>query len=118
MTDRERLVDLISNTTQHCLECGCDVFDNACKYGSEERCEEKRIADYLLANGVVVLPCSVGDTVWSIVPIWMSKDKIQSKTYDSLFVILEDWYTGQFGKYIFLTREEAEEALKESNCLI
>ena len=55
---RERLIELFSEFEI----TGCDNCD-----GLEKSCREcslGRIADYLLANGVIVPPCKVGDTVW------------------------------------------------------
>ena len=60
MTDRDRLIELIDkgkDTTpcnQGCSEVSCT------------ECENRSIADYLLANGVIVPPCKVGDMVYQI----------------------------------------------------
>ncbi len=48
MTERERLIKLI----KHCTSC--------------EQCFDEDIADHLLANGVIVPPCKVGDVVYVI----------------------------------------------------
>lgn len=45
MTDREKLVELIEQVYY---------------------CSIEELADHLLANGVIVLPCKVGDEVWGI----------------------------------------------------
>lgn len=93
-------------------------------------------ADHLIACGVIVLPCKVGDTVWVIDERFSSRDgkglpiircEIDefSVRKSSVFVALngaERWFAvtrfkwvliGEFGKTVFLTREEAEAALKE-----
>lgn len=120
MTERERLIELISNSTRHCLECGCDVFDDSCKYKSEEQCQEKRIADYLLANGVVVLPCKVGDNAYYInnaneiveTNVGAIRTDFTLDEGIGIYGILNAHdYT--LGETWFLTREEAEKALKE-----
>ena len=48
MTMRDRLIELLS------------------KFVCDEWCGSDDIADYLLANGVIVPPCKVGDTVYVI----------------------------------------------------
>ena len=89
------------------------------------------IADHLLANGVIVPPCKVGDMVYKVVP-----DKRVKKPYECKVVGF--WYSEDencnnahlvryvndafdcsfsvpfttFGKTVFLTKEEAEQALK------
>lgn len=47
MTERERLIELL---------------DQNCGYSEEQKAET--LADYLLANGVIVPPCKVGDKVY------------------------------------------------------
>ena len=94
-----------------------------------------RLADYLLEHGIIVLPCKVGDTV-SIPWHWNNKNGIafaeveEIKIYDSnnhyMFLIdlqsddeefnqsFGGWKIGKsIGETVFLTREEAEKALKE-----
>lgn len=78
------------------------------------------IADYLLANGVIVPPCKVGQIVYSINRKalgghWEDNRYIVDK-WDELKVCeipfsLTLWECGWKG--IFLTREEAEKALAE-----
>ena len=67
-----------------------------------------RLAELLTADSagrLVVLPCKVGDTVY-----------ILRRTFDGADVVGETelWWTDipQLGKTVFLTREEAEKALK------
>ena len=79
------------------------------------------LADYLLANGVIVPPCKVGDKVWFIrdSTILLSMAKwIETNAYGwcvcceyppmSTFAFKFD----DFGKTVFLTREDAEKALR------
>ncbi len=86
---------------------------------------EEKVADHLLANGVIVLPCKVGDTVWRISksPYLLRGMKVLgcSGWRDGWRFLTDEG--GQFsithfeeadiGKTVFLTREEAEAALKE-----
>lgn len=90
-------------------------------------CHAGALADYLVSNGVIVPPCKVGDTVYMVTPggrihekkvlgsasvvglnlcdeIWMK----HSFTCESALVFNED----DIGKTVFLTSEEAEQALK------
>lgn len=86
----------------------------------------KEVADHLLANGVIVPPCKVGDMVYVI-----CDKKVQETTVFSMIIETEDshWiyilkckvFLGgtnvfkrfAFGKTVFLTKEEAEAKLKE-----
>ena len=57
MEQREKLIELIKTAfeNQENDKCqGCDVYDCA-------KCVSVYIADYLTANGVVVLPCRCGE---------------------------------------------------------
>ena len=120
MTDRERLIDLMIE---------------AKRTDSETGSFSEYLADYLLEHGVIVPPCKVGDTVY-IPWHWNNKNGIafaeveEIKIYDSnnhyMFLIdlqsddeefnqsFGGWKIGKsIGKTVFLTREEAERALKE-----
>ena len=77
------------------------------------------VADYLLANGVIVPPCKVGDKLYcvtnlthSIVETVVKGMWIADGTFSILTihgVIVDD----SLGKTVFLSKEEAEEKLKE-----
>ena len=87
----------------------------------------EEIADYLLENGVIVPPCKVGDKVYVIEDWGYSKFLEETEvgaisiqgTNDFSKELWEDCRGGligafaDFGKTVFLTREEAEKALKE-----
>lgn len=117
MTDRERLIRLMQEASQ-------SKSDYAGNIGLGQ------IADYLLEHGVIVLPCKVGDTVYC--PWAYDENKeIAFTEVESIKIyvngrplaFVEDWeidmpmptafYPENFGKTVFLTREEAEKALKE-----
>ena len=84
-------------------------------------------ADYLLANGVIVPPCKVGDTVYDICTIFdestlKSKTIIKPRIIDFVskvgFIIeSKGLVIGEkdFGKTVFLTKEEADKKLEERN---
>lgn len=71
--------------------------------GGYERLRQLAEADK--AGRLVVLPCKVGDTVYTL-----------TRTFDGADVVgeAELWWTDipQLGKTVFLTREEAEKALE------
>ena len=104
MTDGDRLIELISKV----------------QYlgGLEEK-----VADHLIANGVIVPPCKVGDMVFRISMKQHTKTKYIEETEISRLAIDNDgiWLFCKcnpiakcvFGKTVFLTKEEAEQALKE-----
>ena len=120
MTDRERLIDLMIDAKRTEPETGSFT---------------EYLADYLLEHGVIVTPCKAGNTVY-IPWHWNNKNGIafaeveEIKIYDSnnhyMFLIdlqsddeefnqsFGGWKIGKsIGETVFLTREEAERALKE-----
>lgn len=119
---KDRLIELLEDTLH---EWECDVQTETLS----------QIADHLLANGVIVPPCKVGDTAY--VPwTWDGQEGVgfaeveEIKIYDNknhiMFFIdlqsdIEEFnqkYGGwkldkSIGKTVFLTKEEAEKALAE-----
>ena len=70
---------------------------------------------------LVVLPCKVGDTVWRIVrdgEPHITRDEVRDMYFaDDMTLCVElvggrVTFTEKFGKTVFLTREEAEKALR------
>ena len=104
MSDRERLTEIIQNSVGGCARNWAET-----------------IADGLLANGVILPPCKVGDMVYRIA--------IDGKTITEervgeihLEFTIDDgtgwhnvWWLKEYniGITTFLTREEAEKKLKE-----
>ena len=127
MADRDRLIELLNEAEDICnntLDC------DECEYNqSDNNCIIELITDYLLANGVIVPPCKVGDVVYFLLeddfPVhrwFLSEEKITeicSKGFftSAFYPAKEDFgnYTSYelLGKEAFLTQEEAEQALKE-----
>ena len=87
-------------------------------------------ADYLLANDVIVPPCKVGDSVWLVFTPkypanrndygkwFMRQDGVQRIILGKKGLSIETWNMGtipakELGKKLFLTKEEAEEKLRE-----
>jgi hypothetical protein len=113
---RDRLIELIDDFIHN-----IDVT----KWYSEEH--DEGLADYLLAKGVIVPPCKVGDTVYRVVTMGtgVTFKKVGYNTYrtkeqtikhfircvkvtkNNFFDVCEN-----FDKTVFLTREEAEAKLK------
>lgn len=122
MTERERLAGIIDNYKFNCIRCySCDILDSDCAKRDSEA-----LTDYLLANGVIVLPpCKVGDTIYTIrgdsireyevayFDIFKNKVSYVFKVH----LISDRWsdfvYGHDFGKIAFPSRKEAEKALKE-----
>jgi hypothetical protein len=85
------------------------------------------LVDYLLEHGVVMLPCKVGDRLYEVTgrkTVSVYKVRAIRVELFSLFIewdivegfawqSLSDINAGEIGKTVFLTREEAERALKE-----
>lgn len=118
MTERERLISLLRFPV-----CAMDVGDPIAI-----------MADYLLANGVIVPPVKVGDLVYSFVgcfnavlPFFVEQIIIDYEEKEPLVTICANCHNDEndelladidfeykdIGVTVFLTREEAEKALKE-----
>ena len=104
MTDRERLIRLMQEASQ-------SKSDYAGNIGLGQ------IADYLLEHGVIVLPCKVGDTIYQIDGVRIYASTIYEITYteNKVIFVTENVVFDEraINNSIFLTREEAEKALKE-----
>ena len=121
MTERERLVEMLN------------------EWGNKENdgVRAESIADYLLASGVIVPPCRVGDVVWINNKYGTIKSKVSNITLieDNRFLVKLHYdvrycydnhietlgYMGyteknfEFGKTVFFTKEEAEKVLHKIN---
>ena len=124
LNERDRLIELIGDK-QPSAE-----YEN---YNSVEWAEH--LADYLLANGVIVPPCKVGDTVWFLLeddfPVhkwFLSEEKITEVASKGFFTssFAEPCGTEDFGNYTaysevgkeaFFNKPEAEAKLKEMDKL-
>lgn len=128
MTERERLIHLLCNVNCN----GAYRRDGGCPFRQDELCNRieklelcmvERLADHLLANGVIVPPCKVEDTVYvcfsrtSVIECRVAQIIIENVEeigmsficYGGMRFDMRHW-----GKTVFLTRWEAERALKES----
>lgn len=122
MNERERLIELIDDFGDDVALCDvCNRPREDC-----EGCTNEQLAEYLVENGVVVLPCKVGDTVYEICErrrsgkwqkaivervvhgIEIGIDKILTARCGTTTYV----YLSRLGETVFLTREEAEKALK------
>jgi hypothetical protein len=103
---RDRLIELIKQAKKHTKNANSDIERNMI------------FADYLLANGVIVPPCKVGDKVWTkygytfeVEGIEILKDKkifrCGNLGTDDYMAFFED----EIGKDVFFAKEEAEQAL-------
>lgn len=114
MTQKEKLIELIDRfDDDRCKICG--------KHGiSCENYECPPLADYLIDNGVVVLPCKVGDRVYipkdgRIVGVRVQGISVSNSNQPILHFggyPFEYAWGNELGRSIFLTREEAEAAPK------
>ena len=111
ISDRERLGDLL-------------LYDPALDtvLGNSE--DFYYAADRLLEKGVIVPPCKVGETVYCLIqgfenPLKATVNRITVQKDAVIISCSVLGYFGQsymatdFGKTVFLTKEEAEKALKE-----
>ena len=122
MTQRERLTEIVNNAPFGRGTLGENFIESV----------SEKIADYLLENGIIVPPVKVGQTVYYIFDgfiepctvevIFLSdyEDKdgnctcmadIHFDRDDFPYTVAEIYFT-DIGKTVFLTKEQAEKALK------
>lgn len=141
MIERERLKDLLKEIRKHPqITCPKPNIDSCyrCRYdlGGVECDIVSRIADHLFANGVIVSPCKIGDMVYvhdkwgrtedicsyqiTNLTITQNKKGVWTKKYRAMWFVNGKTVDAQFnfefediGKTVFLTKDEAEKALKK-----
>lgn len=141
MNERDRLIELLSqyfnigdsyayNLTRvkSAFGVGTVSVDDFEEFDDDTIAE---LADHLLANGVIVPPVKVGQTVYINGLMGFGEAEAHKITHAQCRIgsagqswFFEAWLIGgrgdcgfwddQIGKTVFLTREEAEQALKES----
>ena len=119
MTDRDRLIELLKQVnfdfSEECIACCEDGYKATPML-------EDFFADYLLANGVIVPPCKVGDVIYHLYPIQgIVAKKVKRIQYGSYGLMIADgngvFHSDVIGKTVFLTKEEAENTLKHFKTL-
>ena len=110
MTDKDRLIELQIKAYKE-WQANTNTETSVAEF----------VADYLLANGVIVPACDFKNTIyrvgknkiygdWELMYIQVYPDEVLY-IYDS-----DNYFTeNDIGKTVFLTKEEAEEKLKECN---
>ena len=100
---RERLIEII-NEVPYGVSVGAKFQRHFCE----------KVADQLLENGVIVLPCKVGDVVYTNVNGTGLQNSFRVNYVDLLGFSngLYSWTWHQLGKSVFLTLEEAQQALR------
>ena len=94
------------------------LIELLCGHYMNTMSDAEEVADVLLANGVIVPPCKVGDTVYRIddkqVYDWWQVEHIEIYADEIVFVDDSDneFTEDDIGKSIFLTREDAEKVLR------
>ena len=112
---RQRLIELIKQAKNQTKNANCDIERNMI------------FADYLISNGVIVPPVKIGQTVYTVSRYYTGTWEMYECSIDSItkyekhtflamsargkFTFGEE--ISQIGKTVFLTREEAEKALKK-----
>lgn len=105
MGSKDRLVDL--------LDVQCKKYRLECLENTD------KIADYLVENGVNILPCKIGDLVWGI-RCYRGVDKPQEGRVSEMYflpdmklqIVVKHICRGEYGKNVFSTKREAEEAIR------
>ena len=118
---RDRLIELIKrDKCRNPFNCS-----PKCTYVESDDCHSERLADLILADGWMRPPCKVGDKVYSDVLGEIEAFVVISieltytpKGFEGKFVSINGKYPmlfsfDNFGKTVFLSREEAEKKLKE-----
>ena len=108
---RDRLIKLLQNFADGTYTSNGTITDGT---------KVDDVVDYLIANGVIVPPCKVGDTVYYV---HKSEHKITTHKVTNIYVGKSMtisakglWSTikpHEFGWLFYTSKEEAETALKE-----
>lgn len=123
---KDRLVELLKQRS--CVYVPCDNECGGCKNVEMYDDSIESIADHLLAEGVIVPPCKVGDTVYYINGAYYNSAKQTVRPIEVTeiswkcdrsgknlgFALIANGTRYKFssiGKTVFLTREEAEKTL-------
>ena len=115
MNDRDRLIELIADIQNDFekwrVECAEDGHKDHQPLG-------EYLADKLLQNGIIVPICNVGDKVYQTDGVRIYESEIAEIYQDRIAKIIYDtdgiaFNERAIGKTVFLTKEEAEEKLKE-----
>jgi hypothetical protein len=119
---RERLVELLKEADANPYNREITNFEDIMEM----------IADYLMSNNVVVLPCKIGDNVFFLHYGEICEATVVNVEYN-YYTNPQEWVTVEyrseaigtnryktridlmFGKTVFLSRAEAENVLKERN---
>lgn len=113
---RDRLVEIVKSSLMKHIDKSCKLAEN--------------ITDDLLAEGVIVPPCKVGDKTYLLLEklkggydIVVSKcveisENENGKWFSMYFDCVDignsiEFQSEDFGKTVFITREEAEKSLAE-----
>lgn len=108
MTDRDRLIELKRQAVNYAQEKADERGGLVCIDDG---------VDYLLANGVIVPPCKVGDKIYQTDGVRIYESTINEITFTTqkMICVTENIAFDEtaVGKSIFLTKEEAEQKLKE-----
>lgn len=116
MKERERLIEILKDNQ------GDNTY-----YMTDEAVQS--VTDVLLENGVVVLPCDYGDTVWFIKsafsmmtkPIesvvtsirWLTREHTIAYKATTLYNDIDRGFSStDIGNTVFLTKEEAVQAIQ------
>lgn len=130
----DKLIELLNEADRRCF--GSKQCENCPGLGKGEACVDYLIANHLLANGVIVPPCKVGDIVYAVSLNTETNTTAIHRGYvgsidirntgNYLFICHEGFddepyfknICGKFedfGKFIFHTKEDANKALEEFN---
>ena len=105
---RDRLIEILLDGV---------TFTDEYKFPARKQAEY--VADRLLANGVIVPPCKVGDTLWIVGEyrgVYSAKVRVfffNEKGVEYIRTTSCDIPSDALGKTVFLTREAAEATLAE-----
>lgn len=110
---KEKLIELLQKADKKCNDT--KQCENCVGFGNGSECIIHLFADYLLANGVIVLPFPICTTYYRIVT---KRAKVGFPYHRIIRKAELNWYNlegvlSDFGKTVFLTKEEAEKALAE-----
>lgn len=107
-------------TTSRQINALADLIEQAEGIVNNDVPTPEEMAVYMLEHGARVIPCKLGDEVWTIRNYSGTKKAVAGKVSEmyfieemTLIIVVKNVARGKWGEKIFATREECEKAIKE-----
>lgn len=112
---RDRLVEILLQKTCHYSDIPCDNECGVCGNIELYRSDIEKLADHLIANGVIIPPCKIDDDIWvlkgDIKNGWETLKPTHAEKISGGFSYGMLDKNGDLKSTFYLSKEQAEEKL-------